>query len=67
MASLCEVTGCKEEGESVTLLLQTSPPFDGGLSSVKKRLCKTHRVGPESGVACPEGTPVRLVFNEKEQ
>jgi hypothetical protein len=67
MATLCEVVGCKEEGESVTLLLQTFPPLSGGISSVTKRLCKTHRVGPEGGIACPEGTPVRLVYNEKEQ
>lgn len=63
----CEVTGCKEEGSSVTLLLQTDPPIVGGILSKKVRLCEKHRTGPLTGVACPEGTPVRLVYNEKEQ
>ena len=64
---LCEVVGCKEDGETVTLVLQTSPPLDDGVLSIKRRLCKAHRVGPQGGIACPEGTPVRLVYDEKEQ
>lgn len=67
MATLCEVTGCKEDGKSVTLLLQTDPPISGGVYSLKVRLCEKHLTGPFGGVACPEGTPVRLVYNEKEQ
>jgi hypothetical protein len=64
---MCAVIGCKEEGKSVTLLLQTDPPITGGLLTVKVDLCEKHLRGPFSGVACPEGTPVRLVYNEKEQ
>lgn len=63
--ALCEIVGCKEQGESVTLTLQTSPPIDGGILSKHVRLCEKHLVGPQAGVACAEGTTVRLTWTKE--